>query len=158
MSDTKRPRLAHVSLVVNDIHEAIEDYRKLLEIVDPAGAEDVAIAMNSRAGDDVWHVATFFNPNGCEIQLMQPVEGPLARRLEKRGEHVHHICFVTDDLEETVERLKAADIPLASEEIVSDLVNDTWQSWTFVDHRFAHGPLIELARPYRTVNGKWVPA
>ena len=44
-------------------------------------------------------------PGGCEIQLLCPLnDGPLGRRLAKRGEGVHHICFTAPDLPGAVER------------------------------------------------------
>ena len=46
--------------------------------------------------------ATFVSNGGAEIQLMEPAaDSPLGRRLAKHGEHVHHICFTTDDPDET---------------------------------------------------------
>jgi len=47
------------------------------------------------------------NPNGASIQLFQPVgEGFLAKILEKRGEIVHHIAFLSSDVNTTVEELR----------------------------------------------------
>src|SRR3546814_2657986 len=55
--------------------------------------------------------ATFVNDHSTEIQFIQPGPGtPLGDRLEKVGEHVHHLCFSTDDVPGAMEKLKAEGI------------------------------------------------
>src|SRR3546814_20716434 len=55
--------------------------------------------------------ATFVNDHSTEIQFIQPGPGtPLGDRLEKVGEHVHHLCFSTDDVPGAMETLKAEGI------------------------------------------------
>ena len=98
--------------------------------------------------------ATFVSDHGAEVQLIEPAPGtPLGRRLEKVGEHVHHICFTVDDPAAAADRLRAAGIE------TSDQVNRDpsmpWQRWTWVLPRSAHGTLVEIARPYRAVDGSW---
>ena len=68
------------------------------------------------AGGDIMSWANFVNPGGCEIQLLCPLneDGPLGKRLAKRGEGVHHICFTTPDLEGSVDRLAEAGVELTS--------------------------------------------
>ena len=49
--------------------------------------------------------ATFVNPGGCAIQLFEPAsEGFLKKILDRRGEHVHHVAFLSSDVEATVDR------------------------------------------------------
>ena len=110
------------------------------------------------AGDDVMSSATFVNPDGCEIQLLCPLnDGPLGRRLEKRGEGVHHVCFTAPDLPAAVARLAARGVKLTSTVLSQDPARD-WQAWTFITPESSHGPLVELAYPYRAVDGRWLPA
>jgi methylmalonyl-CoA/ethylmalonyl-CoA epimerase len=33
-----------------------------------------------------------------------------------------------------------------------------WQRWTWVSPKSAHGTLVEVARPYRAVDGRWESA
>ena len=33
-----------------------------------------------------------------------------------------------------------------------------WQNWTWILPSSAHGVLVEVARPYKAVEGKWVAA
>jgi methylmalonyl-CoA/ethylmalonyl-CoA epimerase len=98
--------------------------------------------------------ATFVNPGGAEIQLMEPdPDSPLGRRLAKHGEGVHHICFTTDDPEEASRRLAEAGLSTAGE--VNSDPTMPWQRWTWVLPDSAHGTLVEVARPYLAVDGKW---
>ena len=75
--------------------------------LDPAQLDEPVVLVDRwEAGEDVMSSATFVNPQGTEIQLLCPLnDGPLGRRLAKRGEHVHHICFTSPDLPDAVARL-----------------------------------------------------
>src|SRR3954454_23950033 len=104
--------LAHISLIVKDLDKAIEDWTKILEILDPAQVEERIVRYDGfEGGGDRMRWATFVNPGGAEIQLMEPdPDSPLGRRLAKHGEGAHHICFPTDAPEETPERLAEAGV------------------------------------------------
>ena len=90
---------AHVCLLVNDLDKAVEDWTKILGALDPGQLEKRLVRYEEfEGGEDSMRWATFVSDHGAEIQLMEPArDTPLGRRLEKRGEHVHHICFTTDD-------------------------------------------------------------
>jgi methylmalonyl-CoA/ethylmalonyl-CoA epimerase len=149
--------LAHICFLVSDLDRAVEDWKAILEELDPAQLEEPIVIDHWESGGDVMSSATFVNPRGCEIQLLCPLnEGPLKRRLEKRGEGVHHICFTAPDLPDAVQRLAAKGVKLTSTELSQDPTRD-WQAWTFIAPESSHGPLIELAYPYRPVDGRWEP-
>ncbi|MFD2138604.1 hypothetical protein ACFSLT_31075 [Novosphingobium resinovorum] len=65
---------AHVCMVVRDLDTAIEDWTKILRVLDPASLEDRIVKYDEfSSGDDAgmkW--ATFVNPTGTEIQFIQP--------------------------------------------------------------------------------------
>ena len=147
--------LAHICLLVKDLDKAIEDWTKLLEILDPAQLEERIVRYDAfEGGEDKMRWATFVNAGGAEIQLMEPdPDSPLGRRLAKHGEGVHHICFTVDNPEETSQRLAAAGISTSGE--VSSDPTMPWQRWTWVLPDSAHGTLVEVARPYAAVDGKW---
>lgn len=153
-----RGPLAHICFLVNDLDEALADWRKILAQVDPGQLRDEVVRYdNFEAGEDVMAWATFVNPEGCEIQLCQPLnDGPLGRRLAKHGEGVHHICFTSPELPKTVEQLAQNGVQLTSRELSQDPTLP-WQWWTFVSPASSHGPLLELAYPYRAVDGRWEP-
>ena len=150
--------LAHVCLLVKDLDRAIEDWTKLLEILDPAQLEERIVRYDAfEGGEDRMRWATFVNHGGAEIQLMEPdPDSPLGRRLAKHGEHVHHICFTVDDPETTSQRLAEAGLSTSGE--VSSDPTMPWQRWTWVLPDSAHGTLVEVARPYVAVDGKWESA
>lgn len=149
---------AHVCLLVEDLDRAVEDWSKILRALDPGQLEQPIVRYDDfEGGADQMRWATFVNPHGSEIQLMEPTpDSPLGRRLAKHGEGVHHVCFTTEDPEAVSRRL--ADEGL---ETVPEVFGDPtmpWQKWTWVLPKSAHGTLVEVARPYRAVNGRWESA
>jgi methylmalonyl-CoA/ethylmalonyl-CoA epimerase len=147
--------LAHISFIVKDLDKAIEDWTKILEILDPAQLEERIVRYDGfEGGGDRMRWATFVNPGGAEIQLMEPdPDSALGRRLAKHGEGVHHICFTVDKPEEALER--AAEAGLSTSGEVSTDPEMSWQRWTWILADSAHGTLVEVARPYLAVDGKW---
>jgi methylmalonyl-CoA/ethylmalonyl-CoA epimerase len=151
---------AHVCLLVNDLDRAIEDWRKILGILDPGQLEEQVVRYEQfTAADDAMRWATFVSAQGAEIQLMEPgPDTPLGRRLAKHGEHVHHICFTTGDVPQTLRRLDEAGVELAGGGGVQRDPTMPWQEWGWVAPSSAHGTLVEVARPYRAVDGRWESA
>lgn len=150
--------LAHICFLVSDLDKAVEDWGKILGVLDP-GQLDEPIVRYDRftAGEDDMAWATFVSHHGAEIQLLCPLnDGPLGRRLARHGEGVHHIAFVTEELEQDVERLVEAGVEVTSTELQQDPLLP-WQHWTFVAPSSSHGLLVEVARPYRAVEGRWEP-
>jgi methylmalonyl-CoA/ethylmalonyl-CoA epimerase len=147
--------LAHICLLVNDLDQAVDDWRKILSVLDPQQLEEPTVRYDEfEGGEDTMRWATFVSHGGAEIQLMQPgVETPLGRRLAKHGEHVHHICFTAEDPDAASRRLRDAGIAVGPETF-----NDPsmpWQRWTWALPPSTHGTLVEIARPYRAVDGRW---
>jgi methylmalonyl-CoA/ethylmalonyl-CoA epimerase len=152
-------RFAHVCLIVEDIHAAMDHYRRILSVVDPPQVvEPTVFYEDFGAGEERLSFATFVSPV-CEIQLMQPKTPgtPLYERLRKKGEHVHHSCFTSPRVEDVVERLAEQDIGIVEQGVSND-PQMPWQHWTFVHPSQSHGVLIELANNYDSVDGKWEPA
>jgi methylmalonyl-CoA/ethylmalonyl-CoA epimerase len=141
---------------VNDLDRAVEDWTKILQVLDPGQLVEPPVREDYfKSGEDEMAWATFTNPNGAEIQLMQPLnDGPLGRRLARRGEGVHHICFTTPELRDSIEQLDQSGVKLTTKRLWQD-PSLPWQWWTFISPESSHGPLIEVAHPYRSVNGKW---
>ena len=149
---------AHVCLLVNDLDKAVEDWTKILGALDPRQLERQIVRYDDfDGGGDAVRWATFVADHGAEIQLMEPgPETHLGKRLAKHGEHVHHICFTAPDLPEAVGRLEKRGIKLTSTELQND-PGLPWQHWTFISKASSHGALVELAYPYRPVDGVWEP-
>jgi methylmalonyl-CoA/ethylmalonyl-CoA epimerase len=146
---------AHVCLLVKDLDQAVEDWTKILGALDPEQLSKPLVRYDEfEGGEDHMRWATFVSDHGAEIQLMEPaVDSPLGRRLAKHGEGVHHICFTTDDPGAVSRRLAAEGLNTSTEE--NSDPDMPWQRWTWVMPDSAHGTLVEVARPYRAVDGKW---
>jgi methylmalonyl-CoA/ethylmalonyl-CoA epimerase len=148
-------RLDHISFLVRDLDAAVEKWRNLLGILDPGQAEGITFGEGVEGGEHMrW--ATFVNPGGCAIQLFEPLsDGFLKRILDKRGETVHHVAFLSSDVDTTVDQLRDAGIPVLQEE---NTAPDTmpWLKWNFVPPDYVGGVLIEVAQRYQVEGEQWV--
>lgn len=152
-------RLDHVALLVRNLEEAAATWQKLLRILDPSQAERITYGEGVEGGEHMrWATFVSEKPGGCQIQLFEPLtEGGFLRKiLDKRGEIVHHVAFLSSDVETTVGELRAAGVPLVQEQNTSP---DTmpWLKWNFVPPDYAHGILVEVAQRYRVEGEEWVP-
>jgi methylmalonyl-CoA/ethylmalonyl-CoA epimerase len=102
----------HVAIVVRSIDEALPRYRSLFGL-EP---DDEPFVFASQ------RVRLCFLPSGPEpaarLELVEPIDDAsgVARFLAARGEGVHHVCFVTDDLPAELERLAADEAELIDRE------------------------------------------
>lgn len=98
----------HVAIVVRSIDDALARYRELFGL-EPEGAPMTFAPQRVRL---------CFLPTGPEpaarLELVEPIDGEsgVARFLSTRGEGLHHVCFRTDDLPESLEALAAAEAEL----------------------------------------------
>ncbi len=123
----------HIAIAVRDLDAALAFYR-----------DGLGLEMTERRVVPEEGVEIAFLPAGeGEIELLQPLseEGGVARFLEKRGEGLHHICLRVDNIEEAMERLRAAGAKLLSEE---PRVGAHGTRYVFVHPKSAHGVLLEL--------------
>jgi methylmalonyl-CoA/ethylmalonyl-CoA epimerase len=153
---------SHVCMVVRDLDKAIEDWTKILRVLDPKSLEKriVKYYTFSSGADQGMRWATFVNEGSAEIQFIQPASGtPMGDRLDKIGEHVHHLCFTTDDVPGAMEKLKADGVHVMGGGQTFNDPDMTWQQWSWVGPKSTHGCLIEVASPYESHNdGKWYHA
>jgi methylmalonyl-CoA/ethylmalonyl-CoA epimerase len=149
-------------MVVKNLEVAIEDWTKILEVLDPGQLKEPIVKYDEfSSGDDAgmrW--ATFVSHHGTEIQFIEPSPGtPMGDRLEQVGEHVHHLCFTTPDVPGALAKLSEKGIQLAGGGKTFNDPDMTWQKWGWVSHKSTHGCLIEVASPYEShQDGKWHPA
>lgn len=96
----------HVGIAVRDLDESIDRYRLLL------GAE---LERREVVADQGVEVAFLRLPGSARLELVAAygADGPIARFIERRGEGMHHVCVVVDDIEATLATLAAAGVPLA---------------------------------------------
>ena len=125
-------KIDHIAVVVPDLEEArrfwVEALGLKVERVDSVPEEAVDIA--------------FLPVGDSEIELLQPTdpESGVAKYLAKRGAGMHHLCFEVDDIDATLDRLRAAEIPLITETAkVSE-----GKKYAFVHPKGTGGVLVEL--------------
>jgi methylmalonyl-CoA/ethylmalonyl-CoA epimerase len=153
---------AHVCMLVKDLDKAVADWTKILGVLDPGQLKEPLVRYDTFSGgaDTGMKWATFVSAHGCEIQFIQPGPGtPLGKRLEKMGEHVHHLCFTTPDVPGTLAKLSSEGIEIASNGQTFNDPDMPWQRWGWVSPKSAHGVMLEIASPYESHHdGKWHPA
>jgi len=102
----------HVAIVVGSIDEALPRYRELF------GLEPEAPPMTFVPQ----RVRLCFLPTGpapaARLELVEPIdaESGVARFLAARGEGLHHVCFLTDDLPAELDRLAELEAELIDRE------------------------------------------
>ena len=151
--------IAHISFLVRDLDQAIADWTKILFVLDPGQLKRPLVRYDDfDGGGDRMRWCTFVSDHGVEIQLMEPdPDSHLGKRLAERGEHVHHICLTTTDLDGSLKQLEEKGIALTGQ--VSHNPAMPWQRWGWVSPCSSHGVLLEIAAPYETHDdGRWHPA
>jgi methylmalonyl-CoA/ethylmalonyl-CoA epimerase len=89
--------IAHIGIAVRDLDAAIELFQKLFG-VSPRHKETVK--------DQKVNTAMFeFRGGAIELLSATSPDSPIAKFIEKRGEGVHHISFVVEDIEAELGRL-----------------------------------------------------
>jgi methylmalonyl-CoA/ethylmalonyl-CoA epimerase len=127
-------RLDHVAVAVRDPEPAARLWGELL------GGRYVQ-------GDPDWHGFGFLQfeyPNGSRIEIISPGsdrDGFVLKFLDKRGEGMHHMTYITDDIRADVETFRDRGFRVVDEDY-------SWPHWqeAFLHPRTAHGVLIQLAQ------------
>ncbi len=98
----------HVAIIVRSIDDSLPRYRDLFGL-EP---ETAPIEFPSQRVRLVF-LATGADPS-ARIELLEPTDGDsgVARFLAERGEGLHHVCLVTDDLPASVADLAAREAEL----------------------------------------------
>jgi methylmalonyl-CoA epimerase len=126
----------HVAIVVRSIDDALPHYRALFGLAPE----------NEPRIFDAQRVRLCFLPTGpdpaARLELIEPIDDDsgVARFLAARGEGVHHVCFLTDDLPGSLEALAAAEADL----IDAEPRPGAHGSVAFVHPRTLNGVLWEL--------------
>jgi methylmalonyl-CoA epimerase len=129
----------HVAVVVRSIEASLPRYRALFGWQPEAAPRIFATQ----------RVKLCFLPSGpppaAKLELVEPIdeESGIARFLATRGEGLHHVCLVTDDLPAELERLAATEAELIDREPRRGAHGDV----AFIHPRTLNGVLWELLSP-----------
>ena len=90
-------RLDHIAIVVRDTEQALTFYRDTLGL--PVVVSEEIPSGNVRL--------THLDMGNVHLQLVQPLteDHPLQDYLSEHGEGLHHLCFQTDDVGESIKAL-----------------------------------------------------
>ena len=133
-------KIEHIGIAVKDLNNSIAIYQRLLN-TDCYKTEQVASEQVSTA---------FFKTGENKVELLQATsaDSAIAKFLEKKGEGIHHIAFLVDDIIEEMERLREEGFVLLNESPKKGADN---KMVCFVHPKDTNGVLIELCQEI-----KWV--
>lgn len=130
--------LHHVAIAVRDIAAAEKLYSGLLGL---------RVAHREVVADQGVRTSMLLPPGGegAAVELLEPLDenSPVSRFLEKRGEGIHHVCFLTDDVEASLRRLEKKGARLIDEH---PRPGSCGTEVAFIHPRSMNGVLVELAR------------
>ncbi len=129
-------QLDHIAIAVKNTDEALMFYRDKLGL--PVVLSEVM--------DDSKVRLTHLDLGNLHLQLVEPLtdEHPLQEFLETSGEGLHHLCFYTDDLDETVKEVSQKDLKLRKPEYHSAPLA---KQAAFIDPATARGVIWEFTGP-----------
>ena len=128
-------KIDHIGIAVKSLAEATQVYEHALGLkvsgYDEIEDQGVRIAM--------------LNIGESRIELLEPTgaESPIEKFMSKRGEGIHHIALDVDDIENALERLKAAGVRLV-DSVPRRGAHNTRTA--FIHPSSTHGVLLELVQ------------
>lgn len=97
--------IAHIGLAVHALDESLPFYRDVLGLTQvPLDDADGARIAGVTAGQSL-----------IELLEAEHPDSPIAKFIARRGPGLHHVCFAVDDLDQTLERCRAAGVRLIDE-------------------------------------------
>jgi methylmalonyl-CoA epimerase len=128
-------RIAHIGIAVKNIDQALRLYESGL-----------GLPLHGKETVPTEGVTVAFLPVGdTEIELLEPTsaDSPIARFIEKRGEGIHHIAFIVEDIQAAMSRLKEQGFELIDQQ---PRTGAGGSQVAFVHPKSAGGALIELCQ------------
>ena len=101
-------KLDHIGIAVKDLDEAKKFYGDILgfTISEPEELPDRQLKL------------IMVDVGGANVELLVPThpDSAIAKFLDKRGPGIHHICYRVDDVNQKLEKLKAAGMQLIDQQ------------------------------------------
>ncbi|MBK7216635.1 MAG: methylmalonyl-CoA epimerase [Candidatus Promineofilum sp.] len=123
----------HIAIIVPDLEGALAFWEGAL-----------GLKVGGREAVPAEGVDVAFLPIGeSNVELLKPTvaDTGVARFLEKRGPGIHHMCFEVDDIDATMEQLRAHNVQLINEQ---PQVGHGGRQYAFVHPKSTGGVLVEL--------------
>lgn len=126
-------KIDHLGIAVHSIAQARIFYENVLglscERIEEVASQKVRTA--------------FFTIGDTHIELLEPTEldSPVARFLDKHGEGIHHIGYLSNDIEQELDRARENGIQLINEEPVAGAGG---KRIAFLHPKSTHGVLTEI--------------
>ena len=126
-------KIDHVGIAVKSLAEAIKVYENAMGLK-VSGFDQV---------DDQGVRLAMLNIGESRIELLEPMgpDSPIDKFITKRGEGIHHIAMHVENIEEALERLKAAGVRLIDSAPRRGAHNTRV---AFIHPSSTHGVLLEL--------------
>ncbi|WP_145861374.1 methylmalonyl-CoA epimerase [Pedobacter suwonensis] len=133
-------KIEHIGIAVKDLNRSIAIYEKLLN-TDCYKTEQVSSELVNTA---------FFKTGENKVELLQATapDSAIAKFIEKKGEGIHHIAFLVDDILAEMERLHKEGFVLLSDSPKKGADN---KMVCFVHPKDTNGVLIEICQEI-----KWI--
>ncbi|MGQ7856480.1 methylmalonyl-CoA epimerase [Pedobacter sp. WC2501] len=133
-------KIEHIGIAVKDLNSSIAVYQKLLN-TDCYKTEQVASESVNTA---------FFKTGENKVELLQATapDSAIAKFIEKKGEGIHHIAFLVDDILAEMERLHKEGFVLLSDSPKKGADN---KMVCFVHPKDTNSVLIEICQEI-----KWI--
>ncbi|MBN2227322.1 MAG: methylmalonyl-CoA epimerase [candidate division Zixibacteria bacterium] len=127
-------KLSHIGIAVPNLDDAVKVFSVLAD-AKPAAIKEVA--------DQKVKVAMFPFEGGGAIELLMPTDesSPIKGFLDKKGQGLHHLAFHVDNIEQTLEDLKAKGYRLIDE---TPRIGASGCKIAFVHPKSTSGVLVEL--------------
>ncbi len=128
-------KLEHIGIAVKNLESSNDLYEKLLGTA----------AYKSETVENEGVTTSFFQTENTKIELLEATkpESPIAKFIDKKGEGIHHIAFLVDDIESELERLKKEGFQLINEEPKNGADN---KLVAFIHPKSTDGVLVELCQ------------
>jgi len=129
-------KIDHIGIAVHSIETARKFYEDGLGLT----CERIEEVANQKVR------TAFFTLGETHIELLEPMtsDSPIAVFLDKRGEGIHHIAYLSDDLEAQLQQVKEQGCRLINEIPVAGAGD---KKIAFLHPKSTHGVLTEFCEP-----------
>jgi len=126
-------KIDHIGIAVNNLEDSLSFYEGALglkvENIEEVPEQKVKVG--------------FLDIGGVHLELLEPTspDGPVAKFIEKRGEGIHHISILVDNIENSIESIKEKGIKIIDE---TPRKGAGGSKMAFIHPKSTHGVLLEL--------------